>query len=244
MSIGIGEGDRRFLGACCFIRLVGPGGVRVFCLVVLLWGVYRVLNVLIVSCWIRWGCVGGLVPEGSVYRFLAEHRLRLFPDGMFSDLFGSGRGRPSVPGSVIGVVLVLQALEAVSDREAVQRLRCDIRWKAAAGLSLVDEGFHPTVLTRWRARLRASKKPERIFDAVREVVTESGVLDGRSRRALDSTILDDAVATQDTVTIISSQIRRCRRLIPEAADVVLVAHDYESKAKPSCDWSDPESRSG
>ncbi len=184
-----------------------------------------------------------LVPEGSVYRFLAEHRLRLFPDGMFSDLFGSGRGRPSVPGSVIATVLVLQALEAVSDREAVQRLRRDIAWKAAAGLSLTHRGFHPTVLTRWRARLRASKRPERIFDAVREVVAESGVLAGKDRRALDSTILDDAVATQDTVTMISSQIRRCRRLIPQAADVVLAAHDYESKAKPSCDWSDPESRS-
>ena len=65
----------------------------------------------------------------------------------------------------------------------------------------------------------------------------------RDRRALDSTILHDAVATQDTVTMISSQIRRCRRLIPQAADLVLVAHDYESKTKPSCDWSDPDARS-
>ena len=186
---------------------------------------------------------GELVPVGSVYRFLAENRRRLFPDEMFGDLFGSGRGRPSVRGSVVATVLVLQALECVSDREAVQRLRRDIAWKAAAGLSLTDSGFHPTVLTLWRARLRASEKPEGIFDAVRQVVTESGVLANRDRRALDSTILDDAVATQDTVTMISAQIRRCRRLIPEAADLPLVSHDYESKTKPSCDWSDPDARS-
>ena len=184
-----------------------------------------------------------LVPVGSVYRFLAENRRRLFPDEMFADLFGSGRGRPSIPGPVIGAVMVLQALECLSDREAIQRLRRDIAWKAATGLSLTHGGFHPTVLTLWRARLRASEKPERIFDAVRRVVAESGVLATRDRRALDSTILHDAVATQDTVTMISSQIRRCRRLIPEAADLVLVAHDYESKTKPSCDWSDPDSRS-
>ena len=61
--------------------------------------------------------------------------------------------------------------------------------------------------------------------AVREVVAECGVLAKRGRRALDSTISDDAVASQDTVTMIASQIRRCRRLIPEGADVVLVAHD-------------------
>lgn len=190
------------------------------------------------------GLCGELVPEGSVYRFLAEHRLRLFPDELFSDLFGSGRGRPSVPGSVIGVVMVLQALECCSDREAVQRLRCDIRWKAAAGLALTDGGFHPSVLVLWRARLRASERPDRVFDAVRQVVAESGVLKNKTRRALDSTILDDAVATQDTITMIWSQIRRCRRLIPEAARLRLAAHDYESKAKPLCDWSDAESRSG
>ena len=71
---------------------------------------------------------GGLVPEGSVYRFLAENRRRLFPDEMFADLFGSGRGRPSTPGPVVATVMVLQALECLSDREAVQRLRRDIAW--------------------------------------------------------------------------------------------------------------------
>ena len=189
------------------------------------------------------GLCGDLVPEGSVYRFLAERRLRLFPDDLFGDLFGSGRGRPSIAGSVIATVMVLQALECVSDREAIQRLRCDIRWKAAAGLPLTDGGFHPSVLSLWRAKLRLSDRPDRVFEAVREVIDGCGVLKKKHRRALDSTILDDAVATQDTVTMISSQIRRCRRLIPQAADLVLAAHDYESGAKPSCVWSDPTSRS-
>ena len=160
---------------------------------------------------------------------------------MFEDLFGS-RGRPSVPGSVVATVMVLQALEGLSDREAIGRLRCDIRWKAAAGLSLTDEGFHPTVLTLWRGRLRNSGAPERIFDAVRRVVEESGVLSGRIRRVLDSTVLDDAVVTQDTVTMITAQIRKCRRLIPQVRGVVL-SHDYETGGKPGCDWADPESRS-
>ncbi len=70
--------------------------------------------------------------------------------------------------------MVLQALEGLSDREAIQRLRCDIRWKAAAGLALTDQGFHPTVLTLWRARLRNSSRPQRVFDAVRTVVTGRG----------------------------------------------------------------------
>lgn len=186
--------------------------------------------------------VGDLVPEGSVYRFLAEYRQEVFPDGMFEDLFPSLRGRPSVPGSVVATVMVLQALEGLSDREAIGRLRWDLRWKVAAGLGLCDEGFHPTVLTLWRARLRNSAAPQRVFDAVLGLVDQSGVLSGRTRRVLDSTVLDDAVATQDTVTMVSAQIRKVCRLVPHARGVWL-SHDYE-QGKPFCDWSDPDSRSG
>lgn len=186
--------------------------------------------------------VGHLVAEGSVHRFLAEHRRRLFPDELFEDLFPSPRGRPSVPADVIATVMVLQALEGRSDREAVEALRTDLRWKVAAGLALDDEGFHPTVLTLWRNKLRASDAPERIFDAVREVVAQTGVLKGKNRRALDSTLLDDAVATQDTITQLTSMIRRVRKAIPAAAAVEVVAHDYEAGGKPACAWDDPDAR--
>ena len=52
--------------------------------------------------------------------------------------------------------MVLQSLRGLSDREALRELRTNIAWKVAAGLSLTDEGFDPTVLVYWRNRLRAS----------------------------------------------------------------------------------------
>jgi IS5 family transposase len=184
---------------------------------------------------------GHLVPAGSVPAFLAEHRKKLFPDEMFEDLFPSGRGRPSVPADVIATVMVLQALEGLSDRDAVQAIRRDIAWKVAAGLSLADEGFHPTVLTLWRNKLRVSDRPERIFDAVRAVIDATGVIKGKTRRVLDSTVLDDAVTTQDAVMQLVSAIRRVRRLVPEARALVLSAHDYDNDpGKPACAWDDPE----
>jgi IS5 family transposase len=184
-----------------------------------------------------------LVPEGSVYAFLADHRSELFPDQLFADLFPSGRGRPSVPADVVATVMVLQALEGLSDREAAAQLRQSIAWKIACGLSLVDPGFHPTVLTLWRTRLRTSARPERVFDAVRSVITQTGVLAGRQRRALDSTLLDDAVATQDTVTQLVAAVRRVRRLVPAAAALRLGGHDYDhDPGKPACAWDDPEAR--
>lgn len=180
-----------------------------------------------------------LVPEGSVHAFLADHRRDLFPDEMFADLFPSGRGRPSVPADVMASVMVLQALEGLSDREAAEALRRDIGWKVACGLPLDHEGIHFTVLTYWRKRLAGSEHPHRIRDAVGAVVDATGVLGSKRRRALDSTLLDDAVATQDTVTQLISAIRRVRRVVAEAGMVEVSAHDYDQGGKPVIAWDDP-----
>jgi Transposase DDE domain len=56
---------------------------------------------------------------------------------------------------------------------------------------------------------------------------------------LDSTILEDAVATQDTVTQLVAAIRRVRRLVPRAREVAVAAHDYDRPGKPECAWDDP-----
>lgn len=185
------------------------------------------------------------MPAGSVYAFLAEHRREVFPDGLFADLFPSGRGRPSVPAEVIASVLVLQTLQDLSDAEAMDALRCDLRWKVACGLPIDHAGFHPTTLTVWRNRLRASARPERIFQAVRAVIDQTGVLTGKTRRALDSVVLDDAVATQDTVTQLIAAVRRVRREVPGAADLVAQrchAHNWDDPGKPQIVWDDRAAR--
>jgi hypothetical protein len=117
-------------------------------------------------------------------------------------------------------------------------MQTDIAWKAAAGLALTDEAFHPTVLRLWRNKLRASDDPDRIFNAVRAVIAETGVIARRHRRVLDSTVLDDAVARQDTVTMLVTQIRRVRKLIPALAEVWVREHNL-GPGRPPCDWDDP-----
>jgi len=185
---------------------------------------------------------GHLVPAGSVYAFLAEHRARLFPDALFADLFPSGRGRPSVPAEVIATVLVCKELEGLSDRQAAAALTTDIRWKVAAGYPLDAAAFDPSVLVYWRRRLNASDRPHRINDAIAEVIGQTGVLHRRRRRALDSTVLDDAVATQDTVTQLVAAIRKVRRLVPAARGVAVSAHDYDRGGKPDIAWDDQVAR--
>lgn len=188
---------------------------------------------------------GHLLKPGSVFAFLAVHRRELFGDAMFADLFPSREGRPSVPADVMATVITLQALYGLSDSETVDAVTFDLRWKAACGLVVTDGAFHPTTLTYWRRRLAMSAAPNRIFDAVKAVVAETGAIKGKTRRALDSTILDDAVATQDTVTQLIAAIRRVRRDVPGAAAVVAEhcrAHDYDDPGKPKIAWNDEQAR--
>ena len=188
--------------------------------------------------------VGHLVATGSMFGFLAEHRDDVFPDEDYADLF-STFGRPSLPATRMAAVLTLQALHSLSDRECAEAVRCDLRWKVACGLSLLDEGFDPSSLVYWRRRLANSRRPHRINDAVRQVIEATGVLAGRRRRAVDSTIVDDAVATQDTITQLISAIRRVGREVPGAGAViaaVCTGHDYSGPGKPRIDWADPGAR--
>ena len=188
---------------------------------------------------------GHLLPAGGMFAFLAGHRRELFPDELFADLFPSRRGRPSIPADVVASVIVLQTLHGLSDSEAVEAVTFDLRWKAACGLAVTAPGFHPTVLTYWRRRLADSERPRRIFEVVGQVVAQTGVLAGKTRRALDSTVLDDAVATQDTVTQLIAAIRRVARVVPGAAQVIAeqcTGHDYAQPGKPAIAWNDPDAR--
>ena len=150
----------------------------------------------------RWRGAGHLVPAGSMFAFLAAHRAEVFPDADYADLFAPpGAGRPSLPATQMAAVLTLQALHDYSDRETAEAVRFDVRWKVACGAArwMIRGSIRP----RWctgGSRIARSERPHRVNDAVRQVVGQTGVLTGRRRRAVDSTILADAVATQDTVT--------------------------------------------
>ena len=185
-----------------------------------------------------------LVGENSIYSLLHRERDQLFPDEMFADLFAD-RGRRSIPPSVVATVMVLEKFESCSDREAVERFTFDLRWKYAAGVEGFTEGFDHTVLVNMRARLRASADPDRIFRVSKEVAADAGLIG--VRRVLDSTPLYDAVATQDTVTLIRAAIRGLLRVADDELEAEIRRYlrrddDYARAGKPTCDWDDPQAR--
>jgi hypothetical protein len=186
--------------------------------------------------------------QNSIYALLHRERDRLFPDEMFADLF-SDRGRRSVPPSVVATVMVLQRLEGLSDREAVERYSFDARWRYAAGVGSYDCGgwgsFAHTVLVDFRARLDRSGDKRRIFDRSVEVAGQAGLVG--AKRVLDSTPLYDAVATMDTITMIRSAIRGLLKAADalgeaELRGLICSGDDYANSAKPQIDWDDEAAR--
>lgn len=188
------------------------------------------------------------LPESSIYAVLYRERDRLFPDEMFADLF-SDKGRRSVPPSVVATVMVLQRLDGLSDREAVERYTFDARWRYAAGVGGYDGAgwsrFAHTVLVDMRARLARSDDPRRIFAVTLQAASAAGLVG--AKRVLDSTPLYDAVATMDTITLIRSALRGLLRvagagLEAELRAVLSSGDDYAGTGKPQIDWDDPAAR--
>ena len=184
----------------------------------------------------------------GVYRLLAVEGHRIFGDDYFADCYkDSRRGRPTVPARVLATVMVLQALEGLSDQEAVDHLECDLRWQAAAGVDAGYVAFHSTTLVGQRNRLRTSGRPKRFLEDTRVVAREAGVM-GNRVRVLDSTPIYDAVSTQDTVTQLRSAVRKLLGALEGTSLAVRVRmvlsrdDDYAGPGKPPCDWDDRNAR--
>ena len=185
-----------------------------------------------------------LVRPDSIHALLHRECRELFPDELFADLFAD-LGRRSVPPLVVAVVMVLQRLEGLSDREAVERFTFDARWKyACGGLPFDAPGFAHTVLVDMRARLARSDRPNRIFERTLEVARAAGLVG--VRRVLDSTPLYDAVATMDTVTLVRSAIRGLLAVSGDREPVLRAVlgrdDDYRTAGKPVADWDDADAR--
>ena len=188
-------------------------------------------------------CEGRVKPD-SIHALLHRECFSLFPDELFADLF-TDVGRRSIPPMIVAVVMVLQRLEGLSDREAVDRFSFDVRWKyAAGGLDFDHPGFAHTVLVDMRARLARSERPDRIFEVTKGAARQAGLV-GR-RRVLDSTALYDAVTTMDTVSLLRSGVRGLLQAAGSREPVLRALlrrdDDYAESGKPLCDWEDRTAR--
>ena len=188
------------------------------------------------------GLVGPL-PEGSFFALLAEHGEQIVRDEDFADCYSQRMGRPSIPPSLLAKVLLLEYRCGLSDEAAMESLAWDLRWKAALGLAVDHRGFHPTTLTKFRARLLLHGKERLALENTLRLAEELGMLDAPAEQIVDSTPMLGAAATQDTVRLVRSGVKKLLdavAAVDEDAAAALdrrLAVDYERpNKKPDCRW--------
>jgi transposase len=189
------------------------------------------------------------LPEGSFCALLAEHGDRIVADSDFADCYSERMGRPSIPPSMLAKVLLLEHRTGVSDEQAMECVAWDLRWKVALGLPVDHQGWHPTTLTKFRARLLLHKKEGMALENTLALAGELGMLDGTVEQIVDSTPMLGAAATQDTVRLVRQGVRKlidaviaADRDAGQALDGGLEFDYRQPGEKPDCRWREKSER--
>jgi Transposase DDE domain/Transposase domain (DUF772) len=189
------------------------------------------------------------LPEGSFFAVLAEHGDRIVRDEDFAECYSARMGRPSIPPSQLAKVLLLEHRTGASDEQAMEAVAWDLRWKIALGLPVDHQGWHPTSLTRFRARLLLHGKERLALENTLALAEELGLLDGAAEQIIDSTPMLGAAATQDTVRLVRHGVKKLLdavAAVDEAAARRLddgLDFDYaRPNDKPDCRWREKAAR--
>ena len=168
----------------------------------------------------------GSVPSIAGELFGEDDRYRLFARKVWPVLAGTrsvlekcyctDNGRPGIEPVLLMGVLLLQFLERLPDRQALEMVKYHLGWKLALNLELEEKGFHPTVLCYFRERLVEHDQAEVAFRAVLKALEEEGLLPKRTRQRLDSTHVIGLVAHLSTLDCVRETLRLALEELAEA----------------------------
>ena len=153
----------------------------------------------------------------SASLFAPTDRYRLFAQLVYPKLTGerptlercycADNGRTALePVLMLGVSL-LQELDGVPDRQAVEMLHYHAGWNFALNRQLGDEGFHPTSLVNFRHRLDEHKLNALAFQTILQALEEAGLVSRQSRQRLDSTQMFGRVAKMSRLDCVRQAMR-------------------------------------
>jgi transposase len=125
-------------------------------------------------------------PKGNLYMQIRDQFGMLYQNHQFAHLFAS-EGQPALAPARLALVMIMQYIEGVGDRQAADNVRDRISWKYALGLPLDDPGFDFSVLCEFRARLLSGDAEQLLFDTVLQILRDAGLLKARGKQRTDST---------------------------------------------------------
>jgi hypothetical protein len=145
----------------------------------------------------------------KVYPVLAAARAQL--EGCYC----ADNGRVAVEPVLLLGVSLLQYLEAMPDRQAVEMLRYHAGWNLALNCQLGDSVFHPTTLVCFRQRLLEHDLSAIGFQAVLDALIGAGLVQRRSRQRLDSTQMLGRVSRMSRLDCVRESLRLALQEVAE-----------------------------
>jgi transposase len=158
-------------------------------------------------------------PKGSLAMRLRDEFGGIYQDEQFAALFAV-RGQPAEAPWRLAIVLVLQYVEGLTDRQAAEAVRGRIDWKYALGLDLSDPGFDASVLTEFRERLVAGQAETLLLDVLLERCKQRGWLKAGGKQRTDSTHVLARVRSLSNLECVGETLRAA------LDDLALLAPDW------------------
>jgi len=126
-------------------------------------------------------------PKGNLYVDLRTEFGTLYTDQLFADLYPP-QGRPvEIAPWRLALVVVMQYMEGLTDRQAADAVRRCMDWKYALSLDLHDPGFDFTLLHDFRQRLLTHAAAQRLLDTFLSTCKARGWIKARGTQRTDST---------------------------------------------------------
>jgi len=173
----------------------------------------------------------------SARLFAPTDRYRLFAKLVYPRLaakrvvlekcYCADNGRVAIEPVLMLGTSILQYLDGVPDRQAVEMLRYHAGWNFALNRQLGDEVFHPSSLVNFRNRLDEHQQSAVAFTTILNALEEAGLVSRQSRQRLDSTQMFGRVARMNLLDCVRESLRLALQelegaLTPEARPVFWV----------------------
>jgi len=153
-------------------------------------------------------------PKGNLYLHLRDELGTVYQDDLFADLFPSRGQTAEVPWR-LALVTIMQFLEGLSDRQAVEAVRSRLDWKYLLGLEATDAGFHYSLLYEFRSRLLAGDAEHRLFEVLLTHFKAHGWLKERQRQRTDSTHIVAAVRSLNRLELVGRTLQHALNTLAE-----------------------------
>ena len=154
-------------------------------------------------------------PKGNVYLWMRDELGELYQDDLFADLYPE-TGQPALAPGRLALVVIMQFMEGLSDRQAAEAVRARIDWKYALGLELDNPGFDFSILSEFRQRLARSPEKQSLLNVFLEELLKRGWIKERGKQRTDSTHVLAAIRSLNRLELVGETMRQALNELAEA----------------------------